>query len=314
MFRDEDDEGSTEEESSAPEQEKPKDPVAEAREKLWAYCEEKGLLRRIKKGEHKDSLRWREGLRRNSVIAELERYGAPDNLCEEMLAAYDDYAFNPFHHVALDSRERIKILTGANSNGKSTLMRSIALALNTGMVGRKIQAKGSEMSFCDGIFHDFEVHDDVQEGVSTFRAQVRNVLTFLRDGTPYSLGLFDEMYHGTSSLYLLALAWATIESFSQRNLRAIISTHEPLLTFSTRGDGLSLLRGIYAKQKKMIGGAVNGGIEGVGNISLRNHYELRPGAVMDSDAFRVAREEKMPTKLLRRAAHIKEVLMDEGAQ
>ena len=168
------------------------------------------------------------------------------------------------------------------------------------------------MSYCDGIYHDFEVHDNLQEGVSTFRAQVRNVLTFLKDATPQSLGLFDEMYHGTSSLYLLALAWATVESFSRRNLRAIISTHEPLLTFSTRGDGLGLLRGIYTNQRKMIGGAVNGGIDGVGNISMRNHYELREGAVMDSDAFRVAREEKMPTKILNRAEHIKGVLMGEA--
>jgi predicted ATPase len=83
---------------------------------------------------------WKPGLSRNKLSLILERYQASDEHTKGVLKEYDTYGFNPFQQISLSSRERIQILTGANSNGKSTLMRSIGLALNAGMTGRKIQA------------------------------------------------------------------------------------------------------------------------------------------------------------------------------
>lgn len=289
--------------------------VDPAQKELWDRLERDGHVERITNTGrfHSEAVVWKPGLSRNKLSLILERYQTSDEHTKGILKEYDTYGFNPFQQISLNSRERIQILTGANSNGKSTLMRSIGLALNAGMTGRKIQAVRSSMSFCDGVYHDFHLSDDVREGVSTFRAQVRNVLTFLHEATPDSLGLFDEMYHGTSSLYLLSLAWSTVEEMSRKNLRAIISTHEPLLTFATRGDGLDQLRGIYANQRNIVDGQSGGGIDGVSNISLRNHFELRKGAVMDSDALRIAEEEGMSEKIIARAHHIKTILMGEAS-
>jgi energy-coupling factor transporter ATP-binding protein EcfA2 len=289
----------------------PKHPdTVKRREELWEALANIGYLR-WKNRDNGRSYRWKEGLSRMELIAQLDKMETPQDFYLEILASYDRHAFNPFREITIDSRNRIIVLTGANSNGKSTLMRSIAVALNTAMTGRKIQAEEAEMSLCDGIFHDFNVHNNVRKGVSRFRAQVRRVMAFLKDGTPHSLGLFDEMFHGTSSLYLLSLAWATLEEFSKRNLRAIVSTHESLLTFCTQSGGLEHLRGTYARQKKIVGGDTGGGIDGVTAMSLRNHFELRPGPVMDSDALRVAQEEGMPEGTLQRADSIKNMLMGE---
>jgi hypothetical protein len=65
------------------------------------------------------------------------------------------------------------------------------------------------------------------------------------------------------------------------------------------------------RPKKIVGGDTGGGIDGVTAMSLRNHFELRPGPVMDSDALRVAQEEGMPEGTLQRADSIKNMLMGE---
>ena len=128
------------------------------------------------------------------------------------------------------------------------------------------------------------------------------VVQFLEHGTINSLGIFDELFNGTSPPYQLALSWATIEEISRRKLRAAISTHNPALTWCTEPDGFEKIRGQFAFSRQ--GKRTGMYMPGVSNISLSGNFQLQRGAVTDSDAFTVAKEEGFP--LLERAKEILE--------
>src|SRR5262249_48390225 len=142
--------------------------------------------------------------------------------------------------------------------------------------------------------------DDIRRGISTLRMQMQLVVNYLEHATPHSLGLFDELFNGTSPPYQLALAWATIEEISRRKLRVIISTHNPALTWCTEHDGYENIRGQYAFPRR--GERIGAHMEGVQNISLTGNFALGHGAVTDSEAFAIAEEEGFP--LLKRAQEI----------
>lgn len=77
--------------------------------------------------------------------------------------------------VALGMGSPSVVLTGANASGKSTLMRSVALA--------SVMAQSVTVCFCDAIavrpvervFTHMHVSDDVAEGKSRFQAEMANI-------------------------------------------------------------------------------------------------------------------------------------------
>lgn len=249
-------------------------------------------------------LKFKEGLTREELVGWLDTDNVTDEeLRRYVLEQYDQTAFVPLSHIRLDTRNRIKILTGRNGRGKTALMKSVADQLALAMMGRRVVCSKAWTTMCDRVFHDFDVRDDISKGVSRFRAQIQNVVKFLQEATPNSLGLFDELYHGTNSAYLLALGWATLEAFSKRNLRAIVATHEPLLTLAASAEGYERLRGRYHRPS-LSDLSPDDGIEGLGDLSIGTGYSLSDKPVMDSDAFAIAEEERLPDEILARAREI----------
>ncbi len=231
-----------------------------------------------------------------------------DQISKNLLASYDKERFVPVPEFSLDANSPVFILTGANGNGKSTFMKSIAYAVHFAMQGRKVNATEAEVTMCDRIFSDFNLSDNLSSGVSTFRAQIQTVVDFLENGTPNSLGLFDELYHGTNSTYQLALTWATLEEFKKQKLRVIVSTHEQAVSLLGQKNGYDVLRGKYhipyflenstdENSKKPENSRFK-------NISIGEEFSLDYNPNMDSDAFAIAEEENLPDSILKRAKEV----------
>ena len=143
----------------------------------------------------------------------------------DMFIANDTYLNNGNHCIA--------IITGPNMAGKSTYMRQSALIVLLAQIGSFVPAKSANIGIVDRIFTRVGASDDLASGQSTFMVEMNEVANILRNATPRSLLILDEIGRGTSTFDGLSIAWAVIEHISNRKLlgaKTLFATHYHELT------------------------------------------------------------------------------------
>jgi len=122
-----------------------------------------------------------------------------------------DERFVP-NDLSLNGEDRqILIITGPNMAGKSTIMRQAALIVILAQMGSFVPAKEADVCLVDRIFTRVGATDDLVRGRSTFMVEMEEVAHILRNITPRSLILLDEIGRGTSTFDGLSIAWAVTE-------------------------------------------------------------------------------------------------------
>ena len=146
-------------------------------------------------------------------------------LTNDMFVANDTFLDNSNHCIS--------IITGPNMAGKSTYMRQTALIVLMAQIGCFVPAKSANIGVVDRIFTRVGASDDLASGQSTFMVEMNEVANILRNATPNSLLILDEIGRGTSTFDGLSIAWAVIEHISNRKLlgaKTLFATHYHELT------------------------------------------------------------------------------------
>lgn len=126
----------------------------------------------------------------------------------------------------LDEQRRLLILTGPNMGGKSTYMRQTALIALLAYLGSYVPARSARIGPLDAIFTRIGASDDLAGGQSTFMVEMAETAAILRQATPQSLVLMDEVGRGTSTFDGLALAAAIAAQLHDRNRSlTLFATH-----------------------------------------------------------------------------------------
>lgn len=124
------------------------------------------------------------------------------------------------------------LLTGANAAGKSTLMRTTALAVILSQVGCYVPASRAELSPVDKIMTRLGANDNIIQGKSTFYVELSETKKILSNATANSLVILDELGRGGSSSDGYAIAEAVLHQ---------LATHvHPLGFFATHYGSLGL--------------------------------------------------------------------------
>lgn len=182
------------------------------------------------------------------------------------------------------------ILTGANTTGKTTLLRSIGLA---SLLGSRLGL--APAAACRGPLREVRAllhsRDAIAAGEGLFLREAHATVDLLRDAEamPGLLVLLDEPFRGTNGLDRLAASTALVEGLVARGAVVLTTTHEPPLP--------GLLEGTLAPMR-------------LGDGDER--YQPRPGVATMPNALRLLSECGWPQECVRRAREARAGLEDES--
>jgi len=128
--------------------------------------------------------------------------------------------------LAMAPDERTLLVSGPNTGGKTVLLK--ALALISAMAQSGIPAPTSaesRIAIYDDFFADIGDEQSIEASLSTFSAHVKNLAEILRQASPASLVLVDELGSGTDPVEGSALGWAVLEDLTRRRTMTIATTH-----------------------------------------------------------------------------------------
>ena len=202
----------------------------------------------------------------------------------------------------------ILLLTAPNMSGKSTVMRATLVAALLANCGLCIPASsGSLVPRYDCFFIRTSSYDMPSEGMSAFGLEMDDMRVILRDSTPASLVMIDEIGKGTSSRDGAAIAGALLEYLDQRQVNGIFATHlHELLALPLHTKRLHRRRmGIkYLPESS----------QSSHHLSLKTPqwtYCLEDGVCTDSMAIVTARAFGLPDSLLERATTLGAIFDDQ---
>ena len=224
--------------------------------------------------------------------------GGRHPVVEQMLP---DEEFVPNDLFLDDEQQQVLIITGPNMAGKSTILRQTALIALLAQAGSFVPAAKARLPLVDRVFTRVGAMDDLAGGRSTFMVEMTETSQILKQATPRSLVILDEVGRGTSTYDGLSLAWAVAEylhDLQGKGVKTLFATHYHELTELAASHPRAKNFNVAVKEYR-------GGI-----VFLR---KLAPGGVSRSYGLAVARLAGLPEAVIQRARAILERLESDGA-
>ena len=204
-----------------------------------------------------------------------------------LLASSDDPVV-PFD-LSLEPGERIVVVSGPNTGGKSVFLKAVGLIASLTQSGVVPPVEeGTRLPVFDSIFADIGDEQSIAESLSTFSAHLTIWKEVVERAGSGSLVLLDEMGTGTDPDEGAALSLALIEHLAETGATAVVTSHlGALKVLDTEGSGI-----------------VNASLQ-FDPDEMKPTFELVKGRPGRSYGLATARRLGLPTKLLERAqAHM----------
>lgn len=137
-------------------------------------------------------------------------------------ASATEAATNHHHH----QHGRVWLITGPNMAGKSTFLRQNALITVLAQIGCYVPASYAELGLVDALFSRVGSADNLYRDQSTFMVEMLETATILRQATPRSFVIMDEIGRGTTPEDGCAVAFACLHHLVHVNrCRTLFATH-----------------------------------------------------------------------------------------
>jgi len=191
----------------------------------------------------------------------------------------------------LGDKARIWLITGPNMAGKSTYLRQNALISILAQTGSFVPAEFAELGLVDKIFSRVGSADNLYQDQSTFMVEMLETAQILKEATPRSFVIMDEVGRGTTPEDGIAVGYACLYHLHNINqCRTLFATHFHALTDMT-------------KHFKKLACHCNDVAEEL-NGTFSYVHRLREGVNRESHALKVARVAGLPENAIAVAAQV----------
>jgi DNA mismatch repair protein MutS len=144
----------------------------------------------------------------------------------------NDFALGPNYskteqltHQITTNDPRGALLFGINSSGKSSLMKSVGIAIVLAQAGHFVPAKTLNMTVMHELFTRIVSTDALERGLSSFAVEMTELKHIFYRATPKSMILGDELSHGTETRSAIAIVSAALEQFVSTGALFVCTTH-----------------------------------------------------------------------------------------
>ena len=195
--------------------------------------------------------------------------------------------------IIMDNNTSIILITGPNMAGKSTYMRELGIITIMAQIGCFVPAKKATLPIFDKIFTRIGASDDLVSGESTFMVEMTEAANAIKNATPNSLILFDELGRGTATFDGMSLAQAILEYINNKiGCKTLFSTHYHELTDLENTLDKLVNKHVSAEEKD-------------GKITFL--HKVKDGSIDKSYGINVAKLANLPTEVTDRASEILKV-------
>src|SRR5208337_30008 len=217
-----------------------------------------------------------------SAAAELRLDAARHPVLEDKLRK-ENRAIVPIS-LALSGEERLLVISGPNTGGKTVALKTTGLAALAAQAGIPVAAQRVVLPLFDRVLVDIGDEQSIAADLSTFSAHMLNLKSMLEEATPKSLVLADEMGTGTAPEEGAALAVALLDEFHKKNCFVLATTHhDRLKTYASTTPGV-----------------VNAAVE-FDDVNLRPTFRLMVGVPGGSSGIAIAQRLGLADSIIEQA-------------
>lgn len=186
--------------------------------------------------------------------------------------------------LALKKDEKMLLITGPNTGGKTVTLKLVGLFTLMAMSGLFIPAKSANLSIFDGVYSDIGDEQSIEQSLSTFSSHIINTIGILDVITDKSLVLFDELGAGTDPGEGAALAVSIAEYLLRVGAKSFITSH-----FNDLKEFSLVTKGVVAASMEF------------DSNTFCPTYKLVMGAIGSSNALAIAKKLGLSDEIIENA-------------
>jgi len=230
-----------------------------------------------------------------SEASDLKLEGARHAVLEDKLRK-EQRAIVPMS-LALGGEERVLVISGPNTGGKTVALKTAGLAALSAQAGIPVAAQRAVLPLFDRVLVDIGDEQSIAADLSTFSSHMLNLKSMLEEASANSLVLADEMGTGTAPEEGAALAEALLEEFRKKKCFVLATTHHDRLK-------------AYASTTS---GVVNAAVE-FDDVNLRPTYRLMVGVPGGSSGIAIAKRLGLASAIIEHARSLMTPESEEAAE